>query len=184
MPKEILAELAEACSAYAPRDKEGLTKHKLPWRTPVAQCKLALLDDPDGAMHRGILEVQVCPSLLFQGFTWSLLLPGICTGKQIATIVRAFCCSTRFQVAMPSLKLGSLMLQVYIARVREQERAGVTAFGSVFQKSERVYAKDRKTHSGVPAPRFELQRTMELLLMQNQEAKVKLCCLLCPTSLV
>ena len=58
----ILSELGTACSAFAPAEQERALAHGSIKRTPSAQCKLAILDSPDGADDRGILEVQVRPS--------------------------------------------------------------------------------------------------------------------------
>ena len=60
-PEGVLCELGKACSAYAPAEKKMALAHGYSWRTPSAQCKLAILDSPDGAVDRGVLKVQVRP---------------------------------------------------------------------------------------------------------------------------
>ena len=64
-------------------------------------------------------------------------------------------------------------MQVYIARASEKERAGSTiGFLSLLGKGESwQYAADR--HARGYAPTFELQNTMELLLMHQKDAKVR-----------
>ena len=60
--RDILSELGTACSAFAPAEKKQALAYGMIGRTPSAQCKLAILDSPDCAEDRGILEVQVRPS--------------------------------------------------------------------------------------------------------------------------
>lgn len=64
----------------------------------------------------------------------------------------------------------TVVLQVFLSRAKEADRLGSTCFGSIFEQTERTYAKDRIIR-GV-APSFELQNTMELLLRDHVEAQV------------
>ena len=65
-------------------------------------------------------------------------------------------------------------LQVYIAKAKQQERPGSTAFGSVFDRKQRPHwTRERGDLRPITALHFELQDTMEVVLLHNKEAKVR-----------
>lgn len=66
-PTAILSELSRACCASVPGEKKRIQDRGSPWRSPVAQCKLAIL--PGASKDEGTLQVEVCLKLIFSNWT-------------------------------------------------------------------------------------------------------------------
>ena len=74
---------------------------------------------------------------------------------------------------VPDIILRLSYIQVFLSRVRVKMGGNKMSFDTLFKETERRYPAERKRSEGGSASLFALTNTMELLLGNNFQAKVR-----------